>query len=231
MKKYKLTNESLIFEGRTLYRIKALRDIPSWGVKAGDLGGYVQHEYNLDQSGDCWIFDNAKAMDNSQVTGNSRMYGNSYMCENSRMYDYSLMRDNSSMRNNSSMRGNSSMCDNSRMCENSGMYGDSVMRDYSCMCENSSLIKNGMLQGETYLIKDLVVDGLITNFLFMNWECFLVKNKQGELVLKAGCKVLPLSKKAIREALIKHGIEDKETIKIGLDLVQSYIKLFNLNTK
>ena len=36
-KKYKLTNESIIYNGRKLYRIKALKNFSN--VKKGDLGG------------------------------------------------------------------------------------------------------------------------------------------------------------------------------------------------
>ena len=38
-----------------LHRIRALRDISS-DVKAGDLGGFVEHEGNLSyEDADCWI--------------------------------------------------------------------------------------------------------------------------------------------------------------------------------
>ena len=40
MKKYELTDEAIKIEGRILYRIKALVDFA--GVKAGDLGGFVE---------------------------------------------------------------------------------------------------------------------------------------------------------------------------------------------
>ena len=37
MKKYEITNESIEFEGKTLYRIKAMSDFDD--VKAGEFGG------------------------------------------------------------------------------------------------------------------------------------------------------------------------------------------------
>lgn len=40
---------------RTVYRLKAIRDIPEHGVKKGDLGGLVSHYNNLSQEGSCWI--------------------------------------------------------------------------------------------------------------------------------------------------------------------------------
>lgn len=49
------------------YRIRAVRDIPRHGVKAGDLGGFVEHEDNLSQRGDCWIADDAEVSDEARV--------------------------------------------------------------------------------------------------------------------------------------------------------------------
>ncbi|EJF81205.1 hypothetical protein MCQ_00483, partial [Candidatus Bartonella washoeensis Sb944nv] len=42
MKKYEFTDETIEVNGRTLYRIRALKDF--WQVKAGDLGGFIEHE-------------------------------------------------------------------------------------------------------------------------------------------------------------------------------------------
>ena len=42
-KKYELTKETKTFADRTvLHRIRALRDIPRFGVKAGELGVFVE---------------------------------------------------------------------------------------------------------------------------------------------------------------------------------------------
>lgn len=63
-----------------LYRIQALRDIRSIGVKKGDLGGYVSNGNILSQEGDCWVGPNAKVIghvlvqDNAYITGNAIVY-------------------------------------------------------------------------------------------------------------------------------------------------------------
>jgi hypothetical protein len=49
------------------YRVIALIDIPVHGVKAGDVGGYVDHKKVLSQKGDCWIGGNAFALDKSRI--------------------------------------------------------------------------------------------------------------------------------------------------------------------
>ncbi len=64
-KKYKLTDETIEFDGKTLHRIRALRDFDD--VKADDLGGFIQKEDNLSHDGNCWIGDYAKVYGNAKV--------------------------------------------------------------------------------------------------------------------------------------------------------------------
>ena len=58
MKKFELTTDSIKRNGVTLYRIKSLIDFGD--VKAGDLGGYVEKEENLSQSGNAWVYGDAR---------------------------------------------------------------------------------------------------------------------------------------------------------------------------
>ena len=130
MKKYEILMDkknTIEFEGRTLYRIRALRDFND--VKKGDLGGYVEAESNLSQEGDCWIYNNAKSMDNSRMYGNSRMYDDSKMYNSSAMHEDSEMYDNSEMFDNSEIYDSSIMHDNCRMYNDSEMYGDSELNN------------------------------------------------------------------------------------------------------
>ncbi|AEC16406.1 phage related protein [Gallibacterium anatis UMN179] len=62
--KYQLTKTSIVFCFRKLYRIQALKDLPEIGVKAGDLGGWIEDESNLSQDG------------NARVSGDLEVYGN-----------------------------------------------------------------------------------------------------------------------------------------------------------
>ena len=64
-KKYKLTEETIIVNDKSLYRIEALKDFGN--VKKGDKGGFVENEDNLSQCDNCWIYDNAQVRDNAEV--------------------------------------------------------------------------------------------------------------------------------------------------------------------
>lgn len=71
-----------------LKRIKALVDLPRRGVKAGDLGGYIESEDNLSHEGECWVTEGAVVYENAQVTGDAyidgfaRVYGNAVVTDN-----------------------------------------------------------------------------------------------------------------------------------------------------
>ena len=90
-RKYELTDITMTYKGRTLYRIRALKDFSD--VKKGDLGGWVSNEYNLSQYSNCWIYNEAKCLDDSRIYDNGIMYDNSIMFDNSEMHGDCIMYD------------------------------------------------------------------------------------------------------------------------------------------
>lgn len=68
MNKYDITSETRLSGPVPLHRITALRDIPRHGVKAGDLGGWIESERNLSQSDDAWISGNARVWGDARVS-------------------------------------------------------------------------------------------------------------------------------------------------------------------
>ena len=69
MKKYELTAEFIEKWGKKLFRIKALISFGS--VEAGELGGYVEKEDNLAQTGNAWVYGDARVSGNAWVSGNA----------------------------------------------------------------------------------------------------------------------------------------------------------------
>ena len=87
MKKYELTNETKTLAGGTvLHRIRALRDIPRFGVKAGELGGFVEGENNLSQDGDAWVSGDAEVSGDAWVFGKAKVYGNAWVSGDAEIY-------------------------------------------------------------------------------------------------------------------------------------------------
>ena len=77
-KKFELTTDTKIHFGRKLFRIKAL--VSFRNVQVGDLGGYVESEKNLSQSGNAWVCGNAEVYGNAEVCGNAWVCGNAEVC-------------------------------------------------------------------------------------------------------------------------------------------------------
>ncbi len=69
MKKFELTSEFVTFLGKALFRIKAL--VSFGDVAEGELGGFIERENNLDQSGDAWVYGDARVYGDAQVCGNA----------------------------------------------------------------------------------------------------------------------------------------------------------------
>lgn len=79
-KKYELTTETKVVDGKTLYRIKAL--IAFRDVHAGDVGGFVESDTNLSHDGNAWVYDNAWVSGNAWVYGNAKVYDNAKVSGN-----------------------------------------------------------------------------------------------------------------------------------------------------
>ena len=90
MKKYELTEETVTVYGKTLYRIRAVRDFGS--VKTGEFGGYIEKEENLSHfgnawiSGDAWVYGNARVFGNAWVYGEVQVAGNAWVYGNAKVY-------------------------------------------------------------------------------------------------------------------------------------------------
>ena len=85
MKKFELTSEFITnILGTKLFRIKALMEFGN--VKAGDLGGYIEKEENLDHDGDAWVYGNAWVYGDAWVYGNAEVYGNAWVYGDAEVY-------------------------------------------------------------------------------------------------------------------------------------------------
>lgn len=69
--KFVLTDEVIEYEGHTLHRIKALRDIHASRICKDCLGGFVENDQNLCWDDDSWIGVEAKVVGDSTVQSNA----------------------------------------------------------------------------------------------------------------------------------------------------------------
>ena len=89
-KKYRLTEETIEFLGRTLHRIEALKNFATSDgalVRVGEKGGWVESENNLSHDGNAWVYGDAQVYGNALVYGDARVYGGARVCGNAWVYE------------------------------------------------------------------------------------------------------------------------------------------------
>ena len=121
MKKYKLTTETLQFAGRTLHRIKAVKDFDS--IKAGEFGGWIENEKNLSQDDNAWIYGDAMVFDNAEVYGNANVSDYANVFGNAEVYD------NAKVYGNAEVYGNANISYYAKVYGNAVIKGDAIVHD------------------------------------------------------------------------------------------------------
>lgn len=140
---------------RTLHRIGALKDFGA--VRKGDLGGWIESEENLSQTGDCWIFNEAKVYENARVSENAKVFGaaivrdNANMLENSSASENAVISGTAILQGNASVRGHAMIVGSAKICGNASIYDGAVVGGDSIVCGDVSFGKRIVLKHDAVL--------------------------------------------------------------------------------
>lgn len=154
MKKYELTTETLQFAGRTLHRIKAVKDFGS--VKAGEFGGWIENEKNLSQDDNAWIYSEAMVLDNAKVFGNAKILGNAHIFGNAKVFDSARVYYYARVYGDAIVHNNAIVYDNAIVSDNAMVY------DYAEVCENAKVCDNAEVYGLTRIFGNAKIFGNAT---------------------------------------------------------------------
>ena len=122
MKKYELTEETVTVYGKTLYRIRAVRDFGS--VKTGEFGGYIEKEENLSHFGNAWVYGDARVSENAWVYGDARVYGDAWAYGEVQVAGNAWVYGNARVSENAWVYGDARVYGNARVSENAWVYGN-----------------------------------------------------------------------------------------------------------
>ena len=168
-KKYKLTDESINFCGRKLYRIEALKDFSD--VEKGEKGGFVENERNLSQENNCWIYDDAKVFDNASVFGNAIIGGNACIKDNARVFE------------------NAIVSGNAKIYGYAKIYGIALIYENAIVCENAKVYEIAKVYSNAEIFSDATVISNSDYIIFKNWwssgRCFTWTRSNN--MWKVGC--------------------------------------------
>ena len=151
-KKYELTDNTIEYDGKTLYQIKALKNFGN--VKTGYLGGYVEKEENLSHEGNCWVDDNAKVYNNAKISGNAEIYGNASVGDNAEVYDNTQVFGNAKVYGYAKVYGEAEVKDNAKVYGNAEIFGASCW-----VYNNAEVYDNAKIYGEADVFGNAKVYG------------------------------------------------------------------------
>lgn len=139
-----LLNSKIEYKGKTLYRIKALRDFGY--VFEGEVGGYVQSEDNLSHNGDCWVFDNAKVFNSARIHDDARIF------ENAKVYD------------EAEVFGSTKIYGNAKIYDEAGIFDNATIFENARVCNNARIKYNAIVCGNAKIERDTIIGQISTSY-------------------------------------------------------------------
>lgn len=161
-KKYQLITEINQDFGIALYRIQALKDIPDFGVKAGDLGGFVQHEGNLSQTGTAWIAQSAKVFGKAKVTSAALISGQAVVRDMATVSDNAIVSGSSIVRDKALVSGHAEIRDRAIICDSAWVGGHAIVVDAVKICGATRFDGTAAVSGDKVIDHGVWLEGIVS---------------------------------------------------------------------
>lgn len=178
MKKYEFTDETIHKPNgprrMVLHRIRALVDIPFRGIKAGQLGGFIEKEDNLSHDGNAWVGGNAIVCDNAVVKDNALVTDNAKLTNNCKVYGNAEIMDRAELSHRCDVSGSAKIYGYSVLQGAAKVYGNALVYGNAAISGNSEIFGNARIFGSAHTQYDCKVDGnnsiVWIDNLGPNWE-------------------------------------------------------------
>lgn len=159
-RKYEFTGKQFTLGNVTLHQIRALRNIPRHDIKAGDIGGYIESEYNLDHGGDCWVGDDAKVYNNARIAADACVDNRAYVYDNAYVGDRALVTDEAEVYDNAEISGdavisgraeiygNAKIFGAAKVTDAAEVYGNAMVADAAIVCDDAEVCDNAEIHSK-----------------------------------------------------------------------------------
>lgn len=157
MLKYKMTDNTLMVNGRVLHQIVALKDFGM--VSKGELGGWIEDYSNLSQEGRAWVADNACVYasakvtqnafigDSARIAGTALITGNALINDNAYVYGNAEVEGHAHVYSNAHIYGDACVHCYARIGGNAHVYGFATIRDYASIYNNAYIYGYACVSG------------------------------------------------------------------------------------
>ena len=134
MKKYELTGETKKTFRHILHRIRALRDFGN--VRNGDLGGWIERERNLSQTGNAWVYGNAEVYGTAKVSGNAKVSDNAWVFGNAKVFG------DAKVYGTAWVFGDAKVYDNAWIYGDAKVFGSALVYGNAWVCGDAHIVTN-----------------------------------------------------------------------------------------
>lgn len=154
--------------GNTVYRIEALKDF--YNVRKGQKGGYIQGYWNLSQTGNCcvhdeaivWqdavVSDDATIRDNARVFGDAIVRGDTEVSGTANVFEHAVIDDCAVVSYGSTVKGNAVICEDAYIQDHSIIRGNAKVSGDARAIGNSEIFGNAVVKGNSLIYNSLVSD-------------------------------------------------------------------------
>lgn len=160
-KKYKLTEETIYLGETKLYRIEALKDF--YDIRQGDKGGFVEHEDNLSQLGNCWIYDDAVVKDYARVRGNARILCHAIVADRAIVCDCAIVYGHAQVSGDAVIENCAAIFGHAKV------YGNARVSEYSKVLGNAQVCGDSKVHGNAGIKGDVIIKSSSDYIVFKNW--------------------------------------------------------------
>ena len=189
-RKYELTKNFKMHNGKKLFQIRALIDVGS-RAKAGELGGYVEEEKNLDQFGNAWVYGDARVYGNAQVSGDAwvsggaQVFGNAQVSGDAFVFGGAQVSGDALVFGGALVSGGALVFGNAQVSGDARVFGNAQVSGDAFVSGGAQVFGNAQVSGDARVFGDediLQITGLGTR----NRTTTAFRTKNGVYV-KCGC--------------------------------------------
>jgi len=154
-KKFEFTGETIEVKGtdgkvHTLYRIRAKKDFIrvlggiTMEVHAGDLGGFIEKESNLDfsEDSDAWVGDSAQVYENARVSRRAVVRGHAIVCGNAVISDNAYVNDHARVLGDAKVLGSAEVSWYAEVHDRAIVSENARLLDHALAAEDSRIHGN-----------------------------------------------------------------------------------------
>lgn len=158
-RKYKFTDEVKIIDDihgkyHTLHRIEALIDIPRHNVKAGDLGGFIEYNYNLSHHDYAWVADNAIVFGQNAIVKNDAI-----VRDNAIVTDNAVISGEADVNDRAMIYGNAQIFERAYIGNCAKVYDDAKVFGDAEVSYSANVHGRAEVSGSSKIVNDTDVSG------------------------------------------------------------------------